>query len=85
MVLNIAAYHFAVVDDPDALARALHAEADRGDVRGTILVAPEGVNLFLAGEAASVDAVLDILAGDGRFEGLQVKRSWSRAQPFARL
>ena len=85
MRLNIAAYHFAPVDDPAALAADLHAAAAAGDVRGTILVAPEGINLFLAGDAAAVEAVLDLLRGDPRFDGLQVKRSWSRAQPFARL
>ncbi|GGZ59989.1 UPF0176 protein [Lysobacter xinjiangensis] len=85
MLLNIAAYHFATVDAPDALAASLQAAAEAGDVRGTILVAPEGVNLFLAGNEPAVEAVLDVLRADARFDGLEVKRSWSRAQPFGRL
>lgn len=85
MLLNIAAYHFAVIDDPDALAASLHRVAEAGHVRGTILVAPEGVNLFLAGDEAAIEPVLDALRGDSRFAGLQVKRSWSRMQPFGRL
>ena len=85
MILNIAAYHFATLQDPDALAASLHAIAVAGDVRGTILVAPEGVNLFLAGAEAGVEAVLDVLRDDVRFDGLVVKRSWSAAQPFGRL
>ena len=85
MVLNIAAYHFANIDAPDDLAAAMQARAEAGGVRGTILVAPEGVNLFLAGDAAAVEAVLDMLRADARFDGLAVKRSWSRTQPFARL
>ena len=85
MLLNIAAYHFAHVADPDALAARLQGVAEAGDVRGTVLVAPEGVNLFLAGVEAAVESVLDVLRGDARFDGLQVKRSWSRTQPFGRL
>ncbi|WP_133498974.1 sulfurtransferase [Cognatilysobacter terrigena] len=85
MPLNVAAYHFAVLDDADALAATLHAAAEAGDVRGTVLVAPEGVNLFLAGDEAAVESVLDVLRADARFAGLEVKRSWSRAQPFGRL
>ena len=85
MILNIAAYRFAHVDDADALAASLRAVAEAGDVRGTILVAPEGVNLFLAGPEHGVEAVLDVLRDDTRFDGIIVKRSWSRAQPFGRL
>lgn len=85
MVLSIAAYHFARIDDPQALADALHGAADAAGVRGTILVAPEGVNLFLAGDEAGVESVLGRLQADARFAGLQAKRSWSRAQPFGRL
>jgi UPF0176 protein len=85
MILNIAAYHFAALDNADALAATLHAAADAGGVRGTILVAPEGVNLFLTGDERAVEAVLELLRADTRFEGISVKRSWSHAQPFGRL
>ncbi|TZF91559.1 sulfurtransferase [Cognatilysobacter lacus] len=85
MILNVAAYHFAQLDEPGAIAASLHAIADAGNVRGTILVAPEGVNLFLAGGEAEVGAVLEVLGDDARFAGMQVKRSWSRTQPFLRL
>jgi UPF0176 protein len=85
MILNIAAYHFAVVDAPDALAASLHDAAAEGGVRGTILVAPEGVNLFLAGSEDAIEKVLDVLRGDPRFDGIAIKRSWSRTQPFGRL
>ncbi|AXK72067.1 sulfurtransferase [Lysobacter sp. TY2-98] len=85
MLLNVAAYHFTPLDDADALAATLRTAAEAGDVRGTILVAPEGVNLFLAGDETAIDAVLAVLHDDARFAGLDVKRSWSCAQPFGRL
>lgn len=85
MILNIAAYHFVAIDDADALAARLRERAEGAALRGTVLVAPEGINLFLAGEAGEVEAFLDALRADARFADLVVKRSWSEAQPFMRL
>ena len=85
MYTSIAAYHFVAVDDPAALAAGLHALAAERALLGTILVAGEGINLFLAGDAADVDAFLAHLRGDPRFADLQAKTSRSRTRPFARL
>ncbi|KRD79438.1 sulfurtransferase [Lysobacter sp. Root983] len=85
MLLNIAAYHFVPVDDADALAVRLRASAEAADLRGTVLVAEEGLNLFLAGSEDAIGAFLAELRADPRFAGLAVKASYSRAQPFARL
>lgn len=49
MIANTAAYHFAVIDAPQALCDQLLARAEAAQLRGTILVAGEGLNLFLAG------------------------------------
>lgn len=85
MMLNAAAYHFVHVDEPHALAADLLAWAESGALRGTILVAGEGVNLFLAGAGDEVGAFIDKLRQDARFADLLVKYSHSRRQPFARL
>ncbi|KAF1710036.1 sulfurtransferase [Pseudoxanthomonas kalamensis DSM 18571] len=85
MILNIAAYHFVRIDDPSALAAQLREAAEALELRGTVLVAGEGINLFLAGDEAAVDGLLQRLTTDPRFAALQVKRSWSQACPFARL
>lgn len=85
MVRNIAAYHFVDIDDPDALAAALRERCEAHGLRGTALVAPEGINLFLAGAAGEVEAVLAWLRADARFAQLQAKASDSDAVPFARL
>jgi UPF0176 protein len=85
MILNIAAYLFVDIADPDALALQLRERAGQDDLRGSVLVAPEGVNLFLAGEAAPLRGLLDWLRADPRFARLQVKESWSATVPFARL
>lgn len=85
MILNIAAYHFVPVDDPAALATRLRELAEAGALRGTVLVAGEGINLFLAGAGSAVHVFLDALRGDPRFAGIVVKESRSSTQPFGRL
>ena len=93
-VLNIAAYRFFAVADPAAWIAPLEARADAAALKGTVIVANEGINLFLAGEAAAVEAFVDWLANDPLFvdadgrqalAGLPVKRSTSPTQPFRRL
>ena len=84
-VLNISAYRFVALDHPyDLRARLEEAAAERA-LMGTILLAPEGINLFLAGSEAAIRAFLDELRGDRRFEGLEAKESWSADQPFRKL
>jgi len=85
MVLNIAAYHFVHVDDPHALAARLQAQAEAGALRGTVLVAEEGINLFLAGDDTAVRVFLDGLRTDVRFAAIAIKESLSHVQPFAQL
>ena len=85
MILNIAAYLFVAIDDADALAVRLRERAEAAALRGSMLVTPEGLNLFLAGEAGSLHGFLDCLREDPRFASLQAKQSWSDTVPFARL
>ncbi|PPE73355.1 sulfurtransferase [Solimonas fluminis] len=84
-ILNIAAYKFVSLDDREALRETLLARAGEGGLRGTILLAPEGINLFLAGAAEAVRAFLTLLRADPRFADLEAKESWSAAQPFGRM
>ncbi|MGA0609131.1 sulfurtransferase [Caldimonas sp. KR1-144] len=85
-VLNIAAYKFVALDELPALRQRLLDAASASALRGTILLAEEGINLFLAGDAAAVrDFVAAELRGDPRFADLEVKESWSAATPFRRL
>ena len=54
MILNIAAYLFVAIDDADALAVRLRERAETDGLRGSMLVTPEGLNLFLAGTAEGI-------------------------------
>ena len=84
-MLNIAAYHFVSIDRPAELAETLHERADAAGLRGTILVAGEGINLFLAGSDEAIHGFLAALREDARFADLLVKSSHSHGQPFGRL
>jgi UPF0176 protein len=85
MILNIAAYQFVRLADPDAIAASVRACAEAGTLRGTVLVAPEGINLFLAGEEGAIRDFLAWLREDARFASIVARESASRLQPFARL
>ncbi|MCH1907310.1 sulfurtransferase [Stenotrophomonas sp. Y6] len=85
MIVNTAAYHFVPITDAGALAATLLERAQARALRGTILVADEGLNLFLAGDRDGIDAFYAALKADPRFAAMRVKYSYSRMQPFARL
>lgn len=84
-VLNISAYLFTHIDDASALRASLRARAVDAGLKGTIILAEEGINLFLAGPAAEVRGFVDDLRGDARFAPLRVKESWSDTQPFGKM
>ncbi len=84
-ILNIAAYRFVPLHDLQTLRRRLLAQATAANLRGTILLAPEGINLFLAGAATGIARFLAELQQDARFARLETKESWSDSIPFRRL
>jgi UPF0176 protein len=84
-ILNIAAYLFTPIEDPQTLRPMLLSSARTRELKGTILLAPEGINLFLAGAPDEVRGFIDELRADPSFARLQTKESWSAAQPFRRM
>jgi UPF0176 protein len=85
VILNVSTYRFVAIDDPQALRDGLHQRALQHALKGTVLLAHEGINLFLAGEPGALNAWLDALRADTRFAGLAAKESFSRTLPFQRL
>lgn len=84
-VVNISCYKFVSLDDLPGWQARLAAQCDALQLKGTILLAPEGINLFLAGARAAIDAIVATLRADARLADLQPKESLSAAQPFKRL
>ena len=84
-VLNISAYRFVVLDDVESLREQIHAQAAARHLKGTVLLAEEGINLFLAGPPEAVHGFMAWLRGDARFASLEVKESPSPTVPFGKL
>lgn len=84
-VLNISAYKFVTLSDCAALRESVRSRAAALDLKGTVLLAEEGINLFLAGAPGRIRAFVDELRADARFADLQPKESWSDAVPFRKL
>ncbi|WP_028081655.1 oxygen-dependent tRNA uridine(34) hydroxylase TrhO [Solimonas soli] len=80
-----ALYHFARLPDHAALREPLLRVCRDAGVRGTLLLAAEGINGTIAGTRAGIDAVLAHLRADPRLAGLEHKESPAAELPFARL
>lgn len=84
-ILNISAYKFVPLPDAAALRERLLACATARGLKGTVLLAEEGINLFVAGPEADVRAFVALLHADPRFADIAPKESWSEAQPFRKM
>jgi UPF0176 protein len=81
----IAAYRFVDIDEPAALRERLWAGAQAAALKGTVLLAHEGINFTLAGAPAPLDGWLQALQADARFLQLDIKRHAHNKPPFKRL
>ena len=84
-ILNISCYKFVPLPDAAQLRDALAEQAAHWGVKGTVLLAEEGINFFLAGSAQAVRGWVDDLRRDPRFADVQPKESWSAALPFRKM
>ena len=84
-ILNISCYKFVALPDAQALRQPCLDNALARQLKGTILIAEEGINFFLAGNAANVHGFVDWLRTDARFADLAPKESWSDTQPFRKM
>jgi UPF0176 protein len=83
--LTAAFYKFVELPDFAELKAPLLACCEANGVKGTILLAAEGINSTIAGPAAGVHAVLAYLRCDPRLADLQHKEAWSSRAPFYRM
>jgi len=83
--VNIAAYKFVSFDDTEAMRPQFQALCKELGLKGTILLTPEGINLFLSGPRARIDQFLAWLRADARFADIEVKESYSEEQSHKRM
>jgi UPF0176 protein len=84
-VLVAALYKFVELPDFAQLKAPLLACCEQHGVKGTLLLAEEGINGTIAGTPADIGAVLDFLRSDPRFADLAHKESTARKLPFYRM
>ena len=84
-VLNISAYKFVALTDTALWRERIRTQAPTHALKGTVLLADEGINLFVAGAEHSVRGFVAWLVGHVEFADLPVKESWSAGVPFGKL
>lgn len=84
-VLNVSAYKFVQLDCLPERKVALKLLADELSLKGTILLSPEGINLFLSGAPHNVHSFFQTFKADPLLSDIEPKESFSTAQPFRRM
>ncbi|PDT16801.1 hypothetical protein CO670_10925 [Rhizobium sp. J15] len=83
--LVAALYHFVSVPRFASLQAPLQALCEEKGVKGTLLLAHEGINGTIAGPDAGIHAVLSFLRAQPEFSGLEHKESRASKMPFLRM
>lgn len=83
--VNLSVYKFTPLDDLPAWRERLRQVSRDAQLRGTILLSQEGINLFVAGTRAGVDTLLAAVRAMPGLADLAPKESLSTALPFNRM
>lgn len=83
-IVVCALYHFVKLDDYQNLQQPLLDLMLKNQVKGTLLLASEGINGTIAGYRSGIDSVLNWLKSDSRLQGLDHKESYDDSYPFYR-
>lgn len=84
-IVVAAFYHFADLADYQQLQPQIKAICAAHGIKGTILLATEGINGTIAGSEMGIKACLDYLRQDPRLQELMDKRAYCEQMPFQRL
>jgi UPF0176 protein len=83
--LTVAFYKFVALPDFESLRQPLLEYCEARDIRGTILLAAEGINSTIAGRSDRIGEVLAYLRSDPRFADLVHKEASAAEMPFHRM
>jgi len=83
--VNISVYKFVDLDNLAQRKAQLVPLCNQLELRGTILLSLEGINMFLAGTRENIDAFFETIRKQPEFADLQPKESLSDHQPFSRM
>ena len=80
-----ALYKFVRLDDFEEIQNPLKLFLESLNIRGTLLLAKEGINGTISGDKDNILKAIDHLQSDRRFRELEIKYSYSKKPPFKRL
>lgn len=83
--LNIAGYKFITIPDRNNLREPFKDKCDSLELKGTILLSHEGINIFVAGLESNIITFRNWVIEDERFNDISFKESTSDSQPFNRM
>ena len=83
--VNIAGYRFIDLPDRDELRAPFLEICLELELKGTVLLSPNGINFFVAGTHEAVEQYVSFLEADERFQGISLHISYSEYQPFKRM
>ncbi|MGK7929976.1 MAG: rhodanese-related sulfurtransferase [Microcystaceae cyanobacterium] len=78
-------YKFVDLPNCEAKQKELLEICQQSQVKGTILLAKEGINGTIAGDRTGIDRVLNVLRSDAKLQDLEFKESYATYPPFKRL
>ena len=79
-----ALYKFTTLDDYESLRTKFLVQLSHLKIRGTLLLAKEGINGTIAGSSNAIESFLTWLVADTRFSGIDYKLSYHDEMPFHR-
>jgi len=83
-IVVCALYKFVTLENYQALRQPIHDVMEKNHVRGTLLLANEGINGTIAGSRHAIDTVITWLKSDPRLAELECKESITGVMPFNR-
>lgn len=83
--INISGYRFVTLYNTKTLQLDLKEHCSRLNLKGSIVLSIEGINIMLAGTEDAIQQFCTALNKDSRFQGMTFKHSASSAQPFEHL
>lgn len=83
--VNISGYRFVHIDDLPTLQADMRSAFNDIGVKGTVLIATEGINAAMAGTAEQIQRVRQWFDTDNRFKDLWLKESYSETRPFSKM
>ncbi|MFK7854699.1 MAG: rhodanese-like domain-containing protein [Granulosicoccus sp.] len=84
-IVNLSGYRFVHLADLPAIQADMKEALAGIGIKGSVMLASEGVNLSLAGTVEQVDQLRAYLDRDERFSAIWLKESMSLTVPFPRL